>query len=77
MTQTVKKKKKRNLKIKTPLDPLEYDPYVWLVVKTLTNHGELEMTPLHLVISWTKIRTTKHIALRVFTLINTMETDLR
>jgi len=75
MTQAAMKK--RNPKIRTPLDLLEYNPYVRLVVKILVNHEELEMTPLPLVISWMKIKMTKHVVLRVFTLTNTMETDLR
>jgi len=44
----------------------------------LTDLAALEMTPFPLQISQKiKIRTTKHIALRVFTLTNTMEIVLK
>ena len=42
---------KKNLKIRTPLDPSGYDPHEQLVVKNLADHEELETTPLPLEIS--------------------------
>ena len=69
--------KKKNLKIKTPLDPLEYDLHIQLEEKNPINHEKLEMILLPLEIFLMKIKMTKDVALRVFTPINTTEIDLK
>ena len=69
--------KKKNSRTRNPLDPLKYDLHTQLAINPHANHKELEMTPSPLGISLMKIKTTKDIALRVFTLTSTMEIDLR